>query len=183
MKDTIIDVSFDDDGLSQEYVAKRLLAKNPDLDFALLEVSPVDAARRIRPIKISLAPLSPETLKIVHHPAAERKMITLASCRVETVDFPSWRNRVEGTDFTHKCDTEKGSSGAPVFNAKHELVGLYHRGFDVDPVTCKEKEPRLNKAVKISKIFEYIQACHPDIASNLSLTSQPGPPKPCPDNP
>lgn len=184
VKDTIIDVSFDDDALSQEYVGKSLVAKDPDLDFAIIEVSPIEAGRRIRPARINLAPLIEGTaLKIVHHPAAERKMITMAGCRVERADFPSWRKRVEKIDFTHKCDTEKGSSGGPVFNAANELVGLHHRGFDVNPVTCKDLEPRVNKAVKMSKIFEYLQSCHPEVAAGLVVLGTPGTAAICPSNP
>ena len=181
VKDTIIDISFDDDGLSQEYVAKSLLASDPDLDFAILEVSPIDATRRIRPMPINLNPLASNTpLKIVHHPAADRKMITIAGCHVEQVDFESWQKHIPKTDFTHKCDTEKGSSGGPVFNANNELVGLHHRGFEVDPATCQDLPPRVNKAVKITKIFECLRASHPEIANELLIVGTPGTPDQCP---
>ena len=189
VKDTIIDVSFDDDGLSQEYVGKSLVAKDFDLDFAILEVSAIDAARRIRPIPINVTPSALDgALRIIHHPEADRKMITMAACSAENHDFPSWQNRVAGVDFTHKCDTEKGSSGAPVFNSNNELVGLHHRGFDVNPVTCKDVEPKVNKAVKMSKIFAYLQSCHPQVASGLVVVGTPATPAtpetpvPCPAN-
>jgi len=186
VKDTIIDVSFDDDGLSQEYVGKSILAQNADLDFAILEVSAIDAVRRIRPLSINVTAAGlAGALKIIHHPEADRKMITLAACSVVDTNFSSWQDRVAGVDFTHKCDTEKGSSGAPVFNSSNELVGLHHRGFDVNPVTCKDVEPRVNKAVKMSKIYAYLQTCYPQIASGLMVVGTPetpGTPVPCPAN-
>lgn len=181
VKDTIIDISFDDDGLSMEYIGKKRIAMDPDLDFALLEVVPLDAMKRMLPLPINLAPLANnQSLKIVHHPEALQKNITFGvNCRVESNNVASWRNQVSGIDFSHRCDTEGGSSGAPIFNANGELVGLHHRGFDIDPCTCAEKD-KLNKAVRIDKIFEYLQACNPDVAARLLLATPAGPAKACP---
>lgn len=179
IKDTIVDISFDDDGLSMEYIGKRLVAMDPDLDFALIEVVPIDAARRGLHVPINTGPLANgQDIKIVHHPEALQKRITLG-CRVDSNAFDSWRNNVAGVDFTHRCDTEGGSSGAPVFNLQNQLVGLHHRGFRIDPATCTQKD-RVNKAVHISKIYQYLQSCHPDVAAQLLLTTTPGPAGPCP---
>lgn len=179
VKDTIVDISFDDDGLSMEYIGSKLVAMDPDLDFALLEVVPLDASKRMLPVPINLGPLTNgQAIKIVHHPEALPKRITLG-CRIENANFDSWRQGVAGVDFSHNCDTEGGSSGSPVFNSNNELIGLHHRGFKVNPTTCQEQD-KVNKAVRISKIFEYLQACNPDVASRLLLTSEPGPAMACP---
>lgn len=174
VKDTIVDVSFDDDALSLEYIGNKLIAMDQELDFALIEMVPLDASKRMLPLPINLGPLTNnQGIKIVHHPEALPKRITIG-CRVESSSYPSWEKSIAGVDFSHNCDTEGGSSGGPVFNSNNELIGLHHRGFKVNLTSCQE-EDRVNKAVHINKIVEYLQACYPEVIPRLLLTTPLGP--------
>jgi hypothetical protein len=73
-------------------------------------------------------------------------------------DRSSWRPRTDGgptdTDFTHNCDTEGGSSGAPIFTEQGALVGIHHLGFDkLSDGTCDKK----NKGVHIGGILDHLK--------------------------
>jgi Trypsin-like peptidase domain len=155
--DTIIDLSWDDDSLSREYSVVEVIIKDKDLDFALLKVQAVNSSSEARSVVIKLGQLaSNENIVIVHHPAGRQKQISSGvQCKVVSPSRDSWIAKKPGVDFTHRCDTESGSSGAPVFNESGELVGLHHQGFDYNN-SCKSD--KLNKAVNIAKIYDFIRA-------------------------
>jgi len=95
------------------------------------------------------APQSEEVL-MVHHPEALPKRLT-RNCRV------SAGVAVGGDRFAHTCDSEGGSSGAPVFDVQGRVLGLHHEGFHRDPQTCSATD-RVNKAVRIDKILAWLRA-------------------------
>lgn len=64
------------------------------------------------------------------------------------------------------CDSEAGSSGAPLFDDSGALVALHHLGFEVDH-QCRPIEPRVNKAVSIQAILADLQAARPDVAGEI----------------
>lgn len=168
VRNAIIDLSWDGDDLSREYNGARLLAADPDLDFALIEVTPITWSGKARPVEISREPVRiNDPIMIIHHPAARTKQISL-DCTVTDANIKSWRDQVDGVDFGHRCDTEAGSSGGPVLNREGRLIGLHHRGFDVDPRTCAQVD-RTNKAVRIDKILEFLSTHDPDVLQRLSI--------------
>lgn len=164
LRSLIIDFSWDGDGNSNEhgwdgnkvYQDLRVIA-DKDLDFAIFRVKPLGQNFG------SPAPLKLNTLvdyrnvrevALLHHPMGMAKQVTKKDCVLIDQSFPSWIQRVEGTDFTHKCDTEGGSSGAPVYDRNGAVIGLHHEGFtrDRESGQCDYK----NKAVRIDRIWHAI---------------------------
>ncbi len=164
--DGVIDLSWDEDGISRELLVKETAAPpNQDLDFALLRVVPLDDLGPIRPVRIATAPVATnDKLLIVHHPAGRPKQLSW-NCEVRDANHAGWWDTAKKTEFTHLCDTEAGSSGGPVLNVRYELVGLHHLGFDVDPQTCRVD--RENKAVKISAILKWLEDNRPAVYQEI----------------
>ncbi len=105
------------------------------------------------PVDLSALDSEPPTgpLFIVQHPTAQPKQISITNCGWLEWPVPG---RAPDTDFTHTCDTAKGSSGAPVFDIDGRLVGIHHFGFrDLDNDLWTE-----NRAVRIGLIAAWLSA-------------------------
>jgi hypothetical protein len=89
-------------------------------------------------------------LQIIHHPLSRIKHLTEQRCEVLDPDFPGRYSGAKGVRFSHSCDTEGGSSGAPVFDRDWNVVGLHHAGHLNADRTCDGK----NKAIKIGRILD-----------------------------
>jgi hypothetical protein len=92
---------------------------------------------------------------VIHHPEAHQKRISL-NCPIVDVAVAGWRGTPDQR-FTHQCDTEGGSSGAPVFDVNGDVVGLHHHGFAINPQTCSADD-KLNKAVRIDAIVAWLKS-------------------------
>jgi hypothetical protein len=164
--DMMIDLSWDGDLRSRELVVTGVPAKDEDLDFAILRVAAIDRLGPIRPVKIAAAGVQQnEAIKIVHHPAGKVKQLSL-NCRVSDALWKGWRLDNVMSEFTHLCDTEAGSSGAPVLNMQNELVGLHHLGFDYDTQTCTFLT-RKNKAVSMPLILDFVRTHAPALHAEV----------------
>jgi hypothetical protein len=157
--DMVIDLSWDGDLLSRELLVTGVPAKDEALDFAILRVAAIDRLGPIRPVRVATARVAQnDPLRIVHHPGGSVKQLSW-NCRVSDAQRAGWRNAAVLSEFTHLCDTEAGSSGAPVLDGRNELVGLHHLGFDYDTQACRYLD-RKNKAVTIAAILEYVRDNH-----------------------
>jgi hypothetical protein len=166
---TVLDLSWDTDGVSREYSAVECMAMNKDLDFAIIRVQPITTLGDARPAILKDAPVTNgQPLFVIHHPLGLRKQITVASCNVTNMSYPSWFGNIAGTDFTHQCDTEGGSSGGAVYNMNGEVVGLHHRGYSPTSSTNCQLDKQ-NKAVQITKILSYLRQHKPALLSRLQI--------------
>jgi V8-like Glu-specific endopeptidase len=156
-RDTLVDLSFDGDTLSRELQVHDLATTpNKNLDFVVLRTAAIDNLGPVRPVKLATTdPAANDEIRVVHHPAGKIKQLSW-NCVVRQASYKGWQNEAVLSEFTHVCDTEGGSSGAPVLNLRGELVGLHHLGFDFDQQTCRQID-RENKAVKISAILDAIK--------------------------
>ncbi|NMO19223.1 trypsin-like peptidase domain-containing protein [Pyxidicoccus fallax] len=164
--DSVIDLSWDGDGTSREYACAQVVAKDKALDFALLRVRPIGPTEPAPYARLSLDGPAAGLLDVIHHAGCSPKLIS-QNCALTSTSHPGWIQPTT-TELTHRCDTEQGSSGAPVFDSQGRLVALHHLGFAVDPRTCKYQD-RENKAVRIAPIIERIRELAPDAGGELGF--------------
>ena len=96
----------------------------------------------IAPIRLKRDPTlvaERERVNIIQHPKARKKEVAIHENRVE--------KRLDRV-IRYRTDTDRGSSGAPVFNDQWELVALHHAGCDLP------NNEALNEGVLISAIVD-----------------------------
>jgi hypothetical protein len=86
-------------------------------------------------------------LTIVQHPQGE-------PLKLATDDDAVIGLNANGTRVTYTTNTERGSSGAPCFNASWELVALHHSG---DPNFDPAHKPTYNEGIPIAAIVTLLQ--------------------------
>jgi S1-C subfamily serine protease len=151
INDAILDTSWDTDEISREFLVSGVEQADMGLDFAVLRVRPLG-----RPAPVPVAtlanwmPTRGDSIYTIHHPLGMRKTYS-GGCSVKTVPFANWKDPAQLTDFVHDCDTESGSSGAPLFNKAGEVVGIHHLGYDFDAACRVTSE---NKAVAMQNILD-----------------------------
>ena len=84
-----------------------------------------------------------ERVNIIQHPKARKKEVAIHENRVE--------KRLDRV-IRYRTDTDRGSSGAPVFNNQWELVALHHAGCNL------ANNEALNEGVLISAIVSDLNA-------------------------
>ena len=98
---------------------------DPELDYTLVAVAlrdgrpPGETYGSIPLIGQTGKAVIGEVLNVIHHPAGERKRVSLRFNRMVAED-DLW--------LRYESDTREGSSGAPVFNDQWEMVALHHGG-------------------------------------------------------
>src|SRR4028119_1645596 len=88
---------------------------NNHLDFALIRLQSNPSLKPIRPVNVGLD--SGQKIRLIHHPMGQPVVISGLGQIV----------RVGQEYIDHNLNTDKGSSGAPIFNDAWELVAI-HRG-------------------------------------------------------
>lgn len=130
----------------EEFACDKLLDADEGLDLTLIRLKGAPGLNwgfltwESQPAKKDLA------LFVIQHPGGDPKRVA-SDCAVKT------ENAVgnvpdDATDFGHSCDTEDGSSGAPVLNEQNRVVGLHHLGFTSNDIAWS----RQNRAVAASRV-------------------------------
>jgi hypothetical protein len=102
-----------------------LFVTDPELDYSLIAVAtrdgktPGEQYGHIPLIGQTGKAVIGEVLNVIHHPAGERKRVSIRFNRFVSQD-DLW--------VRYESDTREGSSGAPVFNDQWEMVALHHGG-------------------------------------------------------
>lgn len=88
----------------------------------------------------------PRDMFLIHHPAGAPKMVTRMDCAIARSD------QILPVAFGHTCDSDRGSSGAPIF-AGGRIVGLHHAGHE-----SRECTACINEAIRAELISAAIEA-------------------------
>jgi V8-like Glu-specific endopeptidase len=148
------DFDYDEkEGPSLMIKGKALIAWDPVLDFSIVKLR--KALNDRTPLQLSAEiPTNISEFLLIEHPLGEQKQVSILDCRMK-------KNNVEGlserlTDFTHGCDTLKGSSGSPILNIQtRKVIGLHHLGF-AEGERNLDKPTLINQAVRIEEIIKFI---------------------------
>jgi hypothetical protein len=129
-----LEVAFDDQRAAcggdvllepERFAGDRLLVTSRRLDVALLTLAGQPSARHgYLPLSARLPALD-EALYVPQHPRGGIKKVAVQDCRVSS---PVVDGGAPGSDLGHQCDTEPGSSGSPLLDASHEVVGVHRLG-------------------------------------------------------
>ncbi len=170
-QNTLIDLGWAKGAVRRLYSCVKVLASDPNLDFALLRIAPVVGQGEMvgTPIAARFSKktlVAGEQLFIIHHAKCAEKLVS-PKCSVKSASYPSWRAAPAGSEFSHDCNSEPGASGAPVFDNHGDLIGLHHLG-QKRSATC-EPEDDINKAISLAAIVQFLKDKKPDLARELEL--------------
>jgi V8-like Glu-specific endopeptidase len=170
---TFVDLSWDEDRVGREYNCATVIRteRQKQLDYTLVRLAPIANAAGIAPgpsLRISQSAVAlGDELRMIHHAECKKKLVSY-DCHVKNAAWPG-RKLIEGedplTDFAHDCDTESGSSGAPVFDMSGALVGLHRAGHEPKAGGGCDGQ---NKAVHIMRILEDIKSSQPTIYEEIT---------------
>ncbi len=128
------------------------------LDYAYVRVSDNAAAPlagwRYLEIDAHYQPQIDEPVTIIQHPLGQRKQIALTANQVIGMN---------GNKLFYKTDTERGSSGSPVFNNDWKVIALHHAGrreqdggLVINPVTGERRGA--NEGILFKYIVQELQS-------------------------
>ncbi len=107
----------------------RFFATDESLDFTIVAVQPVSSRGRALADYGSIPMIVGEgkirvgdSVNIIQHPQGEPKQVVVHDSRLIFL-----KNNIRGEEFCfYTSDTDEGSSGAPVFNDRWEVIALHH---------------------------------------------------------
>lgn len=135
------------EGWEREARCLEIVDFDPSLDYSILRLAG-EPGRVFGFVTLSRRmPVAGEPLYVIQHPGGGPKMTSQAGCAVRTVHAPGYAG---DTDFGHSCDTARGSSGSPLFDRTHKVIGLHHRGF----IATSSRWKNENRGVRIEQIVD-----------------------------
>lgn len=145
----------------EQFSIKELIATSKSLDYSLIRLDRAADSWGTVSLDNGSSRIKDEKLILIQVPPAERKKIAVHKCKIEDLDAKGISDAL--TDFYHLCDSEGGSSGSPVMDARSgKVVGLHHAG-QYDPKT----DDNHNLGVRIELILKDIATQRPDVCKEI----------------
>ncbi|MFS0736859.1 serine protease [Sphingomonas sp. 1P06PA] len=171
---TVLDLGWHEQTAARrQYACSAVLHQNRRLDYALLRVRPIvgpgAATGRAPPLPVSRVLPAGNAAFLIHHAQCKPKLVSFSGCEIVSRSHRAWtddRSATSGPDITHRCDTEPGASGAPLFDTTGRMIALHHLGFEGGGPQCPTD--RLNKATTMASIYDDIGAARPDLLAELT---------------
>ena len=127
------------DGVAPERMpgitGSSLVATKRELDFSLLEMSSISNEHRPFYAGWTISNVAPQEVVGIHHPQGDVKKISVANSAVTSGTFNDPNSNLFCDRDAHwivrrwnEGVTENGSSGSPIFDAEHKIVGLLSGG-------------------------------------------------------
>ena len=125
------------------------IGKEKDDDFIVFAATPAFEVRALRIPPIGTDPYPNQHLYIYHFPSYQPLTLTRFNCWA-TVDKTEDDTKPTKEDaiLRHTCDTQPGSSGAPILNEDFQIVGIHIADGK------SEKEGSFNEGLLISRIVQ-----------------------------
>jgi V8-like Glu-specific endopeptidase len=135
-------------------------------DFLILRaLRPFDVSKMQLP-RLGADPYPKQDLIIFHHPSAQSLMVSMG-CR-------AMNEPLDGVMLKHRCNTEPGSSGAPILNDDLEIVGIHiHSGLRPDDSTSFNQGLLISEVMKISAVLRDVYSPVNGGAGNPTLSVPP----------
>ncbi len=138
---------YSDEGNNPEFMSFEVnidpISTSRQLDYSLLRVEG-EPGTIFGTVPLGIRqPENTEQLLVIHHPGGRIKHATRGRCRAGRV------TSAPRGSLSHKCDTLPGSSGAPIFSDRNELVAIHCCG------TQATGGNAFNEGKLLSKIAEH----------------------------
>jgi endonuclease G, mitochondrial len=161
---SVAEFNYDADGMvPTEARVVKLEAWDKALDFALLRLQAATPLPplRLRPERVNPPGADPVAVNIIQHPLGGAKRVALRNNHVYDCPYPKMRY------FT---DTQRGSSGSPVFDDGWKVIALHRATSFVQNVTFQGNSPGwVNEGVQVEAIYTHLAqrfpALHAEIAA------------------
>ncbi len=151
---TSVDFDFNSDNMVPVTVySKSLEAFNEELDFAILRLKvPLDRVPSARFPQEILVAADSIPVNIIQHPFGHSKKVALRNNHIFKTAYPK---------VFYFTDTEKGSSGSPVFDDSWKIIALHRASQLVEDVSYQGKSTGwVNEGIQLKAIFEWLKAEH-----------------------
>ena len=102
------------------YIVKEILAADESNDIAILQLD-LPAGEKLQPVKIAAQAIPGEDVYVISHPAGRFYTLTKG---VVSRNAMIHTNNVSRKRLYITAEFAKGSSGAPIFNGRGEVVGI-----------------------------------------------------------
>ncbi|MDF2188439.1 trypsin-like peptidase domain-containing protein [Paraflavitalea sp. CAU 1676] len=151
-KATIVEFDYNADNVMGVAVAAlEVVASDAALDYAILRLkNPVNRFAPARfPHAILVNVTNPQSVNIIQHPFGHAKKVAIRNNHIYESTAPVVRY------FT---DTEKGSSGSPVFNDNWQVIALHRASQLVEGVQYQGKSVGwINEGTTLIDLFNHLQ--------------------------